>query len=423
MSELNSAWTSAKQIEDRFGVSAEHGSEDPDVIVAVQDEYLRLIQESTALGQSGVVDLPHASDLKGGEEIISFPLGYHRKKSTYTGKESEFAGKERIFSVYPGRIPMAEEDAETAIYWALEAAKHHPQEENYANHHIGLSGLVVRVEWGSDPTKPYEVEDVPDGYGLMSHFSPDIRSSIQDHAITMGNTLFAPLTEEELTNHSLQGWGIVPTLTSELSDNPSDNASIIVPVTKPDGLPASWIYRSIFPVEHMNDKAHLVDMGLFERIAVDDDEAFARLAEEIESGKPKIMRGLVGACAAGLSIFWGSGEQRLKVNGKDMRGTMTASKFHEAIKAHRGKGEDVVVRDYAPPFTLDQLDLPFSAADRQRFGDPQILCAIKRYFVGFDHIGQPHVLGGMITARPRTTLVHGANDAVNVIVDPPQRRE
>ncbi len=373
------------------------------------------MRESLGLDKHGAANLPHVADLRGGEEVISMPLGVHRDGN------STFSGQERVFNLYPGRITMSEEDEEIAKKWALKQVAHYPKEANYANGFAGVHSLVVRVEWGEDPEDPYEVDTEPSGYALLPHFSPRIQSALLQHRAGLGNVLWAAMPESRVQD-SFEHASAPLAIASAFAEAPTTASGLVLPFMRSkDDLPRDWRSRSVFPVEHMEEKSHLISMGLFEKLAAGDDEAFERLAAAIEDGQPKVVRGMIGSCAVGLAIFQGAGEQRLKVDGKKIKGVVTKNKFEAIVAEHRERGADLMVRDFAPAITLDQLDLPFSATDSERFEPPQQLCAIKRYFVGFDSQGQPHVLGGMISARKYTALIHGANDSVNIVVDPPEK--
>ncbi len=415
MRDHHPATHNTNHIRKRFGVSPEAGPQDPEKITAINHEYLTGMGEALGFNDRGVIDLPHVSDMARGSEVISVPIGTHHDKAR------GFSGKGMFLNIYPGRVTISESDATNALKWARQQLKHYPTEDNYAYNRSGVHSLVVRVEWGVDPDNPYEVDTEPAGYGLLPHFSPRIREAFFAHRADMGNLLWTA-TPEAQANNFFEHVSVPMVTTESLTAEPDATSGAILPsyLIQPEDIPPVWRRQSVLPVDEREDKAYLIAMGLYDELRPNDEASYEKLKREIEDGKPKVLRGLAGACGVGLVIYKGGGKQKLKVDGKDLSGTVTGTKFLNAVYAYRDKRATCIVRDFAPATTLNDLGITLTVADEQRFGPTSRMCAIKRIYVGFDSAGKPHVLGGIISARPRTALIHGANDAINVILDPPE---
>ena len=406
----NEAFRRTKDISRRFGIGPQDsGTPDSDHIRAAMEAYLDSAAEAV-----NIPEIPPYGDGAPVKDILRIPVGRHRDGT------SQHAGGERILGLYPYRIRMSDEDARIAGGWATKQLVHYPPEGNAARRIAGVHTIYGRVEWGKNPDAPYEVDTEPSGVGLMPHLSSGIRTAFVNHRAALSSHVWTAMPSDRMGD-SFEHFGAPLVTTENLTAPPTENSGLILPFMRSkDDLPKAWWPQSILPVHHMEDKAHMVDMGLFEKIPSGDHEALAGLRRQVaEEGKPMVLRGLVGSCAVGLSIYGGGPGQRQLIEGKPLKGTVSQTRFMreaEAIVAET----DLLVRDYAPPFTLDSIGVKFSRNDENTFGPPDVMCAIKRYFVGFYPDGSPHVLGGLITARPRTALIHGANDAVNIVVDPPE---
>jgi hypothetical protein len=222
MSNLPPSIENTKTVSRRHGVSLEKGTSDPDRIREVNEDYIAKMRESLDLEKFGVADLPCIEDLAGGEDVIRVPLGVHRQSG------SIHAGSSRSVNIYPGRLTMSEEDAEIAKQWAKEQVRHYPAEGNFARNFAGVHSLIVRVEWGEDPTQPYEVDTEPSGYGLFAHFSPRIRQVAIRHGSELGNILWATMPSSRVTDsfeHATNPLALI----DNIGQSPRSESGLVLP--------------------------------------------------------------------------------------------------------------------------------------------------------------------------------------------------
>lgn len=341
-------------------------------------------------------------------DLLVVPLGHHRESA------GEHSGKEKLFNVYPYSVKMSPSDIDNALYWASSHAELFPREDNYANAAVGLSGLIVRVEWGEDPMQPYEVDTEPAGFGMLPHISGNANQMIAELKQSWGKTLWATMGQERVAD-SVEHFGQPLVIADELGSKVVDVSGILLPFMKTsNGIPNVWRKRSILPVEHMEEKDYLVDLALARIVKHDDPSEIQYIEKLIENNQGFMIRPMLGSCATGLAIFAGD----LRIDGKKPQGSVTATRARSFLSELQSSEQPFMIRDVIKPATLTSYGIPFEPTpDDTTFGNHDQMTAIKRIYVGFDGKGVAHVIGGMISARRRSLLVHGANDAITVILD------
>lgn len=388
-------------------VTETRGSDDPAFVEYLTRSYLEV---SAATFQPPDLLEPGAP-LTQANEVQRWTVGVHRKAA------GEYAGSDKTINLHPVRMQVSPEDAAAAEYWATQQMEYYPRENNAARNIANTHALIVRVEWGADPAQPYEIDTEPSGYGLLALLSPPAREQLVQHRTKLGLPLWAFMPDHRV-NDSMEHLAAPLALPGDLTPYPNKHSGLLLPfMGSPADMPREWHQQSILPVEQMEDKAHQALMGLA-RIA-STPEQVAELIEVITNGSPTMVRELVGSCAQGMEIFKGDGA--LRVPG-EQKGLSTKSKTLKFIEEAASAGKSLLWTPFKRPATPDEYGVDLTNAEVAEFGggDPSKLRAIKRLFVAIHPDRTAECIGGFINLR-RNEKVHGANDTLFIVCDPPQR--
>jgi len=406
---VQSEWRAQIAVEYPNDVPSPHHSPragDAEYVAYTATKYLDLVEASLippTLGEAGTKAEPS-------DGVVRFEAGVHRAGAL------THAGAEKVVNLHPVIMSTSESDARMAEKWALEQIAHYPREDNAASRLADTHGLIVRVEWGRSPKKPYEVDTEPSGLGMLMLLSPKARAKIIEHRASFGLPLWSAMPGHRVDD-SMEHWGAPLVTTDELTGEPTDESGLLLPfMGSGSDLPEAWHPQSIFPVLHMEDKLHLVSMGLAKTTAEIKD--WSALVERItKGGDPTMIRELIGSCATGMYLYAGAGDKKVRGGG--------FSSQAQVLKAIRAAGDDPLLwRPYELPGDADTYRIDLTNDEVEEFGTPDRLNAIRRYFVAISPDGnggrKAECVGGFTTLR-QGAKVHGANDAFFVIQDPPER--
>lgn len=349
--------------------------------------------------------------------------GFHRLRTgVHRQSDSIHSGSERVTNIHPQILPTHPADATKAVELALAQRRHFPKEQNAARRLADTHGMLVRVEWGKSAKRPYEVDTEPAGVGMLMMLSPEARRILLEHRGELGSALWAYMKDDRVDDS--QEHLAAPLATPDmLHPEPNENSGLLLPFMRTgDDLPEAWHGQSIFPVRHMEDKRHLVSMGL--AYTTENIKDWEKLIQAVVAeDQPTVIRKLVGSCATGMVVYGGSGNKQvlpqLKGSGFDTKA--------RALKFIRdAESSPLLWRPFAEPARLNDYRITLTEAEREFFGltngnDEDQIMAIRRYYVLIHTDGSAECLGGFTTAR-RDVRVHGANDALIFVQAPPEKR-
>jgi hypothetical protein len=386
---------------------------DPEFLMHIARRYADIVGD--ALGFPRLVE--PGERLRPGADVHQIDTGNHRQNV------GEHSGRDKVTNIHPQILVTSDADAAKAVEWALAQRKHYPKEDNAARRIAGTHAMVVRVEWGRSTKVPYEVDTEPAGVGMLMMLSPRSRERLIAHRGELGSALWAYMQDDRVDD-SLEHLA-APLCTPDMLDSrPRTDSGLLLPFMRnASDLPEAWHGNSILPVRHMEDKLHLVRMGLARTTETAKD--WERLMRELLVDEAAmIVRDIVGSCATGMTIFGGG-------KGNEVLPQMVNRKAFDTqarvLRMIREAGDNPLLwRPFVQPASLSDYRIELTDKERAILGvrtaehEAEVM-AIRRYYVIMHPDGTAECIGGFTTVR-RNIRVHGANDAIMFVQGPPEGR-
>jgi hypothetical protein len=280
-----------------------------------------------------------------------------------------------------------------------------PKEDTFASR-LGVPSMLVRVDFtlvgsfkeGTFKIGIYEIEDSPFGLGFLKESLPEVESKINNELPWIKDVVAIWPKERKKGGDDPLLWRTI--YIHELNKLNKEAIRLVAP--RINNLPEELINKSIWPVNYREEKEYMVRLGFAEAIDksnVDLDKLCNERARQFEG----IVFKSDGARGEKV-LIWPTKSLTKKVYnwlGKSNFGVCKLNTIKEEIKNWK--------RVYIQPFLWP---IPLQLNCKPYFG-------IFRIFYAYDTDTKEWVcLGGIFNLRP-SLKIHGATDAVFMLVLPP----